>query len=332
MVRIKAFLPSLIFITSIIFFSTSCMQNKANNGDPAARLLIDAKALLGEGAIWNYKTNELYWIDIEKGILYIYDPVSRQTMQYPFNKKIGTVVPTNDGNALVALQDGIYELNITTGKVEFLDNPLENKSDIRFNDGKCDPAGRFWVGTMALDAHRFGAALYRYGTDGILKKMLDSITISNGIVWTSDHKTMYYIDTPTQQVKRFQYDESTGDIVPDGIAVTIPKDLGSPDGMTIDEDDMLWVAHWGGYGVYRWNPKTGKLLEKIAVPAKNVTSCAFGGEKLDNLYITTARNGNTPEELQKYPASGGLFMVKPGVKGVKASFYGKSNKDSSPPE
>ncbi len=332
MVRLKTILPALTFFTVIISLSISCINNKVNHENTTARLLFDVKAVLGEGAIWNHKTDKLYWIDIEKGILFIYNPANRETMQYPFNKKIGTVVPTLEGNALVALQDGIYELNLTTGKVEFLDNPIENTPDIRFNDGKCDPAGRFWVGTMALNMRKDGASLYRYGTDGVLKKMLDSVTISNGIVWTSDHKTMYYIDTPTQQVKRFRYDEQTGEIYPDGVAVTIPKNMGSPDGMTIDEEDMLWIAHWGGYGVYRWNPQTGKLLQKIAVPAKNVTSCAFGGEKLDYLYITTASSGNTPEELEKYPASGGLFIVKPGVKGVKAYFYGNPGVDSSSTE
>ena len=152
----------------------------------------------------------------------------------------------------------------------------------------------------------------------------DSVTISNGIVWTSDKKTMYYIDTPTSTIKEFDYNNETGEISNGKIAVKIPIKLGFPDGMTIDEENMLWVGMWNGNAVIRFNPKTGKVISKVEVPAHNITSCAFGGENLEMLYITSARVDMTEEELIKYPLAGSLFKVNPGVKGVKSNFYKKS--------
>ena len=151
--------------------------------------------------------------------------------------------------------------------------------------------------------------------------MLDSVSISNGIVWTKDKKTMYYNDTPTNTIQGFDYDDKTGNITNRRVVVTIQPGTGSPDGMTIDAEDNLWVALWGGYCVAKFNPRTGELLQKIKVPAPNVSSCAFGGKNLETLYITTARQGMNDDRLKEFPLSGGLFSVKPGVHGVPAGFY-----------
>lgn len=171
------------------------------------------------------------------------------------------------------------------------------------------------------------------GPNGILRTSaplipavkLDSVTISNGIVWSADRRTMYYVDTPTRRVSRYRYDDSTGAIAYEGIAVQIPEEMGFPDGMTIDRCGNLWIALWGGYGVGCWNPHSGELLHRIFVPCPNAASCAFGGENLDTLYITTA--GGTPDSRlrQDYPLSGSLFVCKPGVYGVKACFFYKKN-------
>lgn len=285
-----------------------------------AELVLDAKAMLGEGSIWHPKENKLYWIDIEGKSLHIYDPATGEDRQFPVGSRIGTVVPIENGGALVALQSGIHALDTKTGKLSFITNPLPD-SNIRFNDGKCDPAGRFWVGSMALDSRRRGATLYRFDKDKSVHTMLDSVTISNGIVWTADKKTMYYNDTPTGTIQGFDYDDKTGAISNRRIAVRIPKGIGSPDGMTIDAEGNLWVALWGGGIVGKFNPVTGELLQRVKVPAPNVSSCAFGGKNLETLYITTARAWVNADKLKEFPLSGGLFSVKPGVKGVPANFY-----------
>ena len=171
-----------------------------SSDDLHAELLLDAKAMLGEGSIWHPKENKLYWIDIEGKSLHIYDPDTKEDKQFPLGSRVGTVVPVQNGGALVALQSGIQEIDTKTGKLTFITNPLPDPINIRFNDGKCDPSGRFWVGTMALDSRKKGAVLYRMDKDKSIHQMLDSVTISNGIVWTADKKTMYYNDTQTGTV------------------------------------------------------------------------------------------------------------------------------------
>jgi len=283
-------------------------------------------ARLGEGAFWNHRTRELFWVDIEGRLLHIYDPATKTDRSFPTPSRIGTVVPSGRREAVIALEDGIYKINTRTGAIRLF-CPLEaDMPETRFNDGKCDPAGRLWVGSMDLATMSPIASLYRVGPDGKAAKMLEGVTISNGIVWTSDGKTMYYIDTPTGKIRAYDFDLATGNISNERVAVEVPASLGSPDGMAIDEEDMVWVGMWNGNCVVRFDPKTGRLLSKIEVPAHNVTSCAFGGKNLDTLYITTAREDMTPEEAAAFPDAGSLFKAVPGVKGVKSPFFRKKGR------
>jgi sugar lactone lactonase YvrE len=286
-----------------------------------AEILFDAKARLGEGSFWHPEQNKLWWVNIEGKEFHIFDPATGEDRKYGVGARIGTVVPDTEGKAIVALQNGIHQLNLETEELKLIVNPLKEKENLRFNDGKCDPSGRFWVGSMDLDEEESIASLYKMDHDGSVKEMLKHVTISNGIVWTTDRKTMYYIDTPTLKVKAFDYDDSSGEITNNRTAVDIPEEVGNPDGMAIDTEGKLWVAHWGGFCVARWDPDSGELLQKIEVPAPQVTSCAFGGKDLDILYITTAREGMSDEKLKEFPHSGGIFSAKPGVKGLPFYFY-----------
>ncbi|MBD1397547.1 SMP-30/gluconolactonase/LRE family protein [Pontibacter sp. JH31] len=296
------------------------MSKPKQNTEMDASLVLDARATLGEGAIWHPVEELLYWVDIECKELHVFDPVTMQDEVWPVGARIGTVVPVVGGGALVALQNGIHRINTETGELRCITNPLQAK-DIRFNDGKCDPAGRFWVGTMALDSREGAAVLYRMDRDGSIHQMLDKLSVSNGLVWTADKKTMYFIDTPTCKVQRFAYDNETGAISYQGDAIRIPESEGKPDGMTIDSAGNLWIALYGGGAVGCWNTETGALIQKITVPAPHTTSCAFGGEDLATLFITSARDGLDSEQLKKYPQSGGIFAVKPGVQGVPAELF-----------
>ncbi len=161
-------------------------------------------------------------------------------------------------------------------------------------------------------------SLYRLDTDLSVHRVLGDVTVSNGLAWSFDRRTLYYIDSPTRVVSAFDYDDEAGTITGRRVAVTVPEELGSPDGMTIDSEGKLWVAHWGAGAVCRWDPDGGHLLEKIDVPAAHTTSCAFGGEDLGDLYITTARSGRSREDLEAQPLAGGLFRVRPGARGVPA--------------
>lgn len=285
-----------------------------------AELALDAKATLGEGSIWHPSEKRLYWVDIEGRELHLYDPAAQEDKVWPVGERVGTVVPVVNGGALVALQNGIHFIDTQTGELQLVANPI-TVDDIRFNDGKCDAAGRLWVGTMALDARAGAAVLYRMEHDGRIEQVLDNLSVSNGIVWTADRNTMYFIDTPTRKVKAFAYDQGKGTISNERIAFAIPESEGKPDGMTIDESGRLWIALYGGSGVGCWDPETGEMLAKVKVPAPHTTSCAFGGERLDTLYITTARDGLEKDQLQQYPLSGGIFAVKPDAKGVPANFF-----------
>jgi sugar lactone lactonase YvrE len=162
--------------------------------------------------------------------------------------------------------------------------------------------------------------LYCYDGKELKLKQPD-VSISNGIVWTADAKTMYYIDTPEKAVFAYDFDAETGDISNKRVAFEIPEKYGYPDGMSIDEEGMPWIAHWAGRAVIRWDPETGEPVDKIKLPAPNVTSCAFGGNDLKTLYITTAREGLTEEQLEQYPLSGSLFKVECDVKGVEANIF-----------
>jgi sugar lactone lactonase YvrE len=311
----KIKLPVFFFLAFVL---SGAFKSKE---DLVAKLELYIKAELGEGAIWHPKEKKLYWVDIEGKSLHCYDPATKKDQVFPVGSRIGTVVPVQRGGALVALQNGIHHIDTKTGTLRFITNPLADTVNLRFNDGKCDPSGRFWVGTLALDGRRKGAVLYRIDKDGTVHQMLDSVSISNGIVWTADKKTMYYNDTPTGTVQAFDYDDKTGNISNRRAVVRIPKGMGAPDGMTIDTDGNLWVALWGAGLVGKFNPTTGELLQKVVVPAPNVSSCAFGGKNLETLYITTAGAWVNESRLKEFPQSGSLFCVKPGVRGVAAENY-----------
>lgn len=317
----------ILIIGLALFVLTCCHKQKEVMNEntivqEVAFLYLDSIADLGEGAIWNHKTREFYWVDIEKGYVFTFDPLLEEMRSISLGQRVGTVVPsTKDGHVIIALQDGIYSLNLDTEEKEKLAEAPYDPSTTRFNDGKCDPAGRLWVGSMALDTKPLAAALYSFDGTRQIREELDSISISNGICWSADKKTMYYIDTPTQTVRAFDYDNESGEISNGRIVVKIEEEGCFPDGMTIDNEGKLWIALWGGSSVVRYDPDSGKLLSRISVPAKNVTSCAFGGVNLDTLLITTASIGMTEEEQTTYSRAGAVFAIIPGVKGVEANFF-----------
>lgn len=280
------------------------------------KVLVDIRAQVGEGAIWEPKKQVLYWLDILSSELYEYNPQTGENKSYNVGQHVGTVVPRTSGGLMLALRDGFASFDPNSGKITMIADPEANSPGNRFNDGKCDPAGRFWAGTMAYTNQTTQGSLYRMDTDLSVHKLLGNIAISNGIVWSHDKKTMYYIDTLAYNVRAFDYDNETGDIANERVAVTVERGMGGPDGMAIDADGMLWVAHYGGSCVRRWDPSTGKVLDQIDLPCANITSCAFGGDDLATLYITSAAQQMSAEDLAKTPLAGSLFQANPGVKGA----------------
>lgn len=286
-------------------------------------------AQLGEGAVWDDQIERLLSVDIEGKKLFVLDPFDKSLIEIDVKEPIGTVVPASPDKVVYALSTGIFEMDLLSRSTRKIADPEADLPANRMNDGKCDPAGRLWVGSMAFEQTPHAAALYRIDARGNHKMMLDSISISNGICWSLDEKTMYYIDTPTQEVKAFDYDRARGEISRGRVAVRIPESMGFPDGMTIDAEGKLWIALWNGNAVSRWDPDTGELMKTYPVEAHNVSSCAFGGSTLDTLFITTARVDMSDEELARYPNAGSIFALVPGVKGVKAFRFGMPQDQAS---
>lgn len=306
----------------LLTLANSCSEVRHMSAEVAYR----TEAQLGEGAIWHPDRGSLFWVDIEKRTLYEFMPEKKKCRSWQFDRKVTTVVPETDHTVIVALENSIVRFDLNTQQKQEI-TPVDTKGGrLRCNDGKCSPNGWLWVGTMSIDEKSNDATLYCVRPSGRIDAMIRGVTISNGIVWSRNNKYIYYNDTPTGKIRRYRYHQHSGDIIKNGIAVDISEGTGLPDGMTIDRNDNLWVAQWGGFGVYCYNAYTGELIAKVEVPAPNVTSCAFGGKNMDILYITTAREGLTPDELAAYPLSGCIFSCKPGAIGVSPNYFGQENK------
>lgn len=285
-------------------------------------LALDARAALAETPVWDERQQLLYWVDIEGCAIHCLNPANGTDRAYVLNQRVGSVALRDRGGLTAALQHGFYNVDFENETLEAIADPEADLTDNRFNDGKCDPAGRFWAGTMGMSKPRRPAgSLYVLHADRRIEQKLTGVKTSNGLAWSLDHRTLYYIDTACQSVDAFDYDQETGEIANRRVAVQISADQGRPDGMTIDREGMLWVAHWSGWQIARYNPLTGGQLAVISVPAEKVSCCVFGGPQLDWLYITTAREGLSAEELQKQPHAGGIFRVQVPVGGLPADRF-----------
>jgi sugar lactone lactonase YvrE len=280
-----------------------------------AELLFDAQATLGDGPAWDDRLNRLIWVDIERNMINRFDPATGRNESWSVGVHVGFAVPTDAGDIVAGTRDGIIRLDPQLGSVVSLLDPEGDIPTNRFNDGKCDPRGRLFAGTISYKRIEGDASLYRIDQDLSVTKVVSGVTNSNGQCWSADEATFYYIDTPTRRIDAFDYDVESGEISNRRTVVHVPEELGKPDGMTIDQEGKLWVGMFRGGGVTRWNPETGELLAKIELPCPNVTSCCFGGPNFEQLFITTARTGMSPEDLKQQPLAGGLFVAQPGVAG-----------------
>jgi len=261
-------------------------------------------------------------VDIEGQRVHRYEPETNTERSWEIGQRVGTVVPRESGGLVIAGDHGMYFLDEATGALTHLVDPEQDVPDNRFNDGKCSPDGRFFAGTISLVKKIGSEKLYRLDPDLTLHEAFGPVTNSNGIAWSADGKTVFYIDTPRKEVLAFDYEEDGRLRNLRSVISTAHLDS-SPDGMTIDAEGKLWTAQWGGNCVARWDPQTGQLIGKVNVPAPHVTSVSFGGKHLDMLLITTAKHGMTAEQKSQFPQSGDLFMAKPGVKGVLMEKFGR---------
>jgi sugar lactone lactonase YvrE len=270
----------------------------------------------GEGPIW--WGNSLFYVDIAGNKLLRLKPDTNEETIWEIGERIGTVVPSeNDDEVIYAGETGYVRFNLLTGtKTALADPEASMRGKNRFNDGKCDPAGRFWAGTISMIKDTGSANLYCLDTDGSLSLKVSGVTNSNGICWSADATKMFYIDTPTQNVRAYDYDLENGAISNARVVIDTAAHgyNSSPDGMTIDADGMLWVAFCHGACVVRFDPQKDKELQRVDLPCIETTACAFGGENLDRLFVTTGIKADLDE-----PDAGKLFVIDGlGVKGVPA--------------
>ncbi len=281
-----------------------------------AQLAYPIKAIVGEGSLWDHANQCLLWVDILDHKIFSFDPKTGRNSGFDLGQDIGTIVLTESGLWAYADQNGIGFLDPETGNRTEGSKPEQANPHIRFNDGKCDPRGTFWAGTMAYDCREGAGVLYEFDASGVVKEKITNTTISNGLVWNSNGTKFYFIDSMTYEVHCYDYDLKTGNIQNKEVVACIDKAMGLPDGMAIDAEDFLWVALFDGSKVVRINPQNGEIVFQVVLPVPKVTSCAFGGPDLDELYITTACYLMDADQLDQYPLSGSLFKVKLPYKGV----------------
>jgi len=280
-----------------------------------AKLVIESNSPLGEGPIWDRKTQVLWWVDILEGLVHRHDPADGANQSWSVEQMIGTIVTAQDGRLVIAAEKGFHWFDPETGNIELIVEPEPDKPQNRFNDGKCDPAGRLWAGTMPISEEGNSGILYCLHPDGKAETKQTGYAIPNGIVWNDEATIMYHIDSPTRRVDAWDYDNPTGSISNRRAVYHVQQEGAFPDGMAMDVEGKIWLALWGGWAVIRFDPVNGEELERIPVPVSRTSACAFGGPNLNTLFITTAKKDITPDELEKEPLAGCVFKTNPGVCG-----------------
>ena len=270
-------------------------------------------AQLAEGICWHEARQTLWWVDILGQRLFEADAAGQKVRSIACPQVVSALAPTRDGRLVGALSDGIYLLEPDSGALALFSRPPEHDpARCRFNDAKVDPAGRFWAGTMARDGAGTEGRLYRFDGDGSNHAVLAGVGISNGLAWSQDADTLYYIDSPTRAVQAFSFEPATGTLGAGKVALRLAEADGLPDGCAMDAEGHLWIAHWGGGKVTRWDLRKARQLGEIRLPVPHVTSCAFGGSRRDQLYITTAKGDEPATAL---PEAGWVFRADPGTVG-----------------
>jgi sugar lactone lactonase YvrE len=277
-------------------------------------------AILGEGPVWDEREHVLWWLDIPGKALHRFDPSSGDDDVIPFDDSVGALVPRASGGLVLATPNGFEAFDPSNEARELLAPVEPDNAGNRLNDGKCDRRGRFWAGTMAYDNHAGAGSLYRLDVDLSVSVHVAGVTISNGLAWSADDTTFFYIDTMANSVDAFDFDARDGTIANRRPIIEIPQADGLPDGMCIDAEGYLWVALYGGGAVRRYSPG-GALDRIIELPASQVTCCAFAGPDLDVLYITTAAQHFTDADRARYPDAGSLYRLRPGVTGTPVNSF-----------
>jgi sugar lactone lactonase YvrE len=279
-----------------------------------AELLVASQCELAESPVWDADRQALLWVDILAGQVHTFDPATGISSQFAAGSPVGAVGLTTGGGLVLALVDGFALADLAGRQITRLPGLVTDQRAVRFNDGKPDPWGGFCAGTMQWRDRGQPGCLYRLAPDGSITELVAGVTVSNGLDWSDDRRRFYYVDSPSGGVDVFDTDPGSGALLSRRRFVDIPPAEGSADGLTIDAEGGIWVAVWGGAEVRRYDP-AGQLDAVVRLPAREVTSVAFGGPDLGVLYITTAREHLSAADLAAQPHAGDVFRCTPGVTG-----------------
>ena len=286
-----------------------------------ADCIVNTRDSLGESPLWDPVTERLFWVDINRCLIHQLDPRTGEITDWPCKTEPGCLGRADNGRLVAGLRDGFYFFSPATGKFEGITDPEPGKPENRVNDGKVDRAGRFWAGTMRdPNPDEPCGALYKL-EDQTALQMLDGIRIPNSLCWSPDNQTLYFSDTRARVIWGFDFNLASGELTNRRLFVDLQGQLGRPDGATVDTDGYLWSAEYGGGRVVRYTPD-GTVDKVVNLPVANVTCPTFGGTDYKTLFITTASQRLTENELAEQPLAGGLFSLKVTVAGLPEPVFG----------
>jgi L-arabinonolactonase len=272
------------------------------------------KDSLGEGPVWSVDDHALFWVDILKPALQCWYPETGHFHSWEMPSDIGSFAVRESGGFIVALRTGLAIFEPEDGELGPICDPEADKPFTRFNDGKCDRQGRFWVGTMDEELPNQRGALYCLEFDYLCRKIRSDVGISNGLGWSPDNRVMYYTDSAKHTIYRSDFDLETGEITNEEIFARTPQEY-VPDGLTVDAEGYVWSANWDGWKVIRYTPD-GLVDLEVKLPVQRPTSCSFGGPGMTQLFITTARIGLSEDQLIVQPLAGSVLVVETGIRGL----------------
>ncbi len=289
-----------------------------NTAQNSPKNVLPTRARLGEGPCWHQQEQLLYWVDIYNHRVHQFDPASGTHQFFDVDEVVGCIAPANNHRLIMAQRSRLAFLDTTNGTVTPILDIESEQVSTRFNDGKCDAAGRFWFGSMCTKGAN--GRLYRYDPDGSLHVLLTGLTISNGLGWSPDESTFYLTDSPLKTIYAFDYNPESGSIDNQRVFVDLTAEPFYPDGLTVDREGCVWSAMWDGWCVIRFDP-SGKEMMRVRMPVVRPTCCTFGGEDLTTLYITTASVGLSEEEIQNSFYSGDLFSLSTSTSGLPTHHF-----------
>lgn len=285
-----------------------------------AELALQREDILGECPLWDDRGQALWWVDIRGPKLYRWAGAG-EPQSWTFDQPVGSFCFAKDGTLLLAMKDAVRRFDPATGTLTEFARPKSEPETNRFNDGRCDRAGRFWVGTMSDGPREPVGSLYRVDPSGKCARQFGDVVVPNSLAWSPDNKTMYYADTHRHTIWSFEFDLASGKLGRKRMFADLSPHKGRPDGSAIDSTGCVWNAEYGSGQVLRYTP-AGLVDLVITVPVMTTTCCAFGGPDLKTLYITTARQRLTPEDLAKQPLAGSVFAFRTEVAGLPEARFG----------